>query len=372
MPQYPATMGYTLSYLMAAASAFGLWYGGVWAWAGAVLVILINVCLDEWINIRPIKSALWRNVILNHKIGHAVLYFYPVVLTAYLVFGLWCLHSLPMGAAWVGGFISMCAIIGTTASNAAHEMIHRKNIFLRGMGVYTLALINHCVYRISHVEIHHHYMGTELDPSTAKPGATAMQFLRDCYFGNLQKSFRFEKGRVGLWSYRNRFWHYGLMMLVMGSLLGSLIGASAVVEWLVISVVSIQMLTMIDYVEHRSVPLRAQLADGSYEPIRGLNCSDCYHLISNLVYLNVGHHADHHCREHIAFTHRFPDSGADIMRHGYSWTVLRASFGLDMPTAPGAALVSDDEDVITAAKKRKASKAPVYIETIRRLSLERS
>ena len=71
-------------------------------------------------------------------------------------------------AAALGAAVGMSG--GSIGITTAHELIHRKNKFMRGIGVFLLVLCCYGHFRIEHIYGHHLNVATKEDPATARRG----------------------------------------------------------------------------------------------------------------------------------------------------------------------------------------------------------
>lgn len=326
-------MGFTLTYLIAAASALGFWLGGAWVFTSLVLAIGIGIVMDEWLKDFRITSPFWSQVILNRSVGEVFLRLSPLLLFSFVGFSLWRIQSLETFWEKTVTLLSAGVIMSNIAINAAHELIHRRSRLLKCLGTFDLVLVNYGLYRIWHVENHHEHVGTEQDPCTAKPGQGYWSFAVSCYWDNVKMTFSKERQRVGLFSLSNRVWHDVLMTLVMGAVFWIILGPMAIPLWIVISIISILGFQAIEYVEHNGL-LRSTTIDGDYEDIAAFHSVDCHHFISSLLFFKVGYHANHHLRTKTDFSNLGPVHGAELMPYGYSLMVVRAYLGLETMQTP--------------------------------------
>jgi alkane 1-monooxygenase len=321
-------MGFFFPYLLAIPSAVGIAMGGVGSWTGVFMIFGLNMALDEWLKDREISSGFWRRMLLRPGLAEMALWFSPLFLPVYLGFSLWKLQALHEGWEILGALLSTGIMMGIIAINAAHELVHRRSAFQRALGIWNLALVGFCWYRISHIDIHHRYVGTEKDPATARADEKVWPYWWRSFSGNLRLVTELEISKHGLFSVRNRLWHYLVFALSLAAVLGlSFGGWVAVVQWLVISAIAILLLKTVDYLEHKGL-VRVLGPEGRFEPVRAQHSWDSYYLISNLMLFNLGFHANHHLKASLEFTNLGRTHGAMRMPYGYTRMFLRALFGI--------------------------------------------
>ena len=83
-----------------------------------------------------------------------------------------------MTAAALGAAVGMSG--GSIGITTAHELIHRKNKFMRGIGVLLLVLCCYGHFRIEHIYGHHLNVATKEDPATARRGENFYFYFIRC------------------------------------------------------------------------------------------------------------------------------------------------------------------------------------------------
>ena len=71
-------------------------------------------------------------------------------------------------AAALGAAVGMSG--GSIGITTAHELIHRQNKYMRGIGVLLLIVCCYGHFRIEHIYGHHRNVATREDPATARRG----------------------------------------------------------------------------------------------------------------------------------------------------------------------------------------------------------
>ena len=59
----------------------------------------------------------------------------------------------------------------------AHELCHNSNRLVRGLAYIVLTTVGYPHFTYSHVKVHHKYLGTKKDPSTARLGQNIYNFI---------------------------------------------------------------------------------------------------------------------------------------------------------------------------------------------------
>ncbi len=321
-------MGFFFPYLLAAGTWAGISHGGMWAWSGLLLIFGVNIALDEWIKDRRISSGFWRRILFHPLAAEIALFASLPFLIAFLGFSLWRIQSYSQWWEVVGAIVSMGIMLGLLGINTAHELVHRRNAWARAVGVLNLTLSNFAWYRITHIDVHHRYVGTDRDPATAHADEKVWSYWARSLFGNLREVYVLEREKQGL-GLGNRLWHYVGLLVFVGAAVWLWTGVPvAILQWLAAALVGVLMLQTVEYIEHKGL-VRATGVEGRPEPVRAWHSWDCYYLITNLSLFNLGYHSNHHLKAAMEFPVLGPVEGAKVMSCGYALMVLRALVGMD-------------------------------------------
>jgi alkane 1-monooxygenase len=329
-------MGFFYSFTLAAGALFGIWQGGIFAWTGVALLFGVHLCADEILKDRKTPSEL-LNRLLFHK-GAAALALNLAIPSVVIFMGvsLWKISQMTSYFEIAGSILSVGVVFGVMGLNVAHENVHSRHQWRRVIGLFVLALINYCWFKIAHIEVHHRWVGTNQDPGTARANENLWAFCWRHYTQCLMKSVALEKARVG-WGWRNRWWLYSFMGVVAGVLVFTL-GAQTAPEaeslqsglrlvflWMMISVVAKFMLSTLDYIEHKGVT-RALLTDGRGEPIGPTHAWDSHYTLNNFGLFNLGYHLHHHQKSSLEFTSLTGVPGTRRLPNGYAMMFVKSYF----------------------------------------------
>jgi alkane 1-monooxygenase len=144
--------------------------------------------------------------------------------------------------------------------------------------------------------VHHRFVGTALDFSSAQRGESIYRFWLRCLFGNLREALHCERERqrrLGFpwWRSELLVW-YGLSALWL-AFTWIFWGWMGALFFLLQSAVAILALECTNYVQHYG--LRRQVdARGQYEPVRPHHAWKMQCRIADLALLNLLRHGDHH------------------------------------------------------------------------------
>ena len=187
----------------------------------------------------------------------------------------------------------------------AHELIHRRSQFSPLLGGVLLSTACLGVFKIVHIRLHHRYVGTDRDFTSARRGESLYSFLPRALIGNSREAVRLEKVRLcrmnrSLWRSELTVW-YGLSVLWF-MLAAVLIDWTSGVFFLLQGLVATLILDWTNYVQHYGLRRSAD-ATGRYEPVQSHHAWTIDCRISNLALFNLLRHGDHHARPLVPYHH---------------------------------------------------------------------
>ncbi len=313
---------FTLALTIPLIGWFGMNQGGAWVLAGFVFSFIIHPILDLLFGKN--HDVLQKGEVSGTAYSAVLWLYFPLQ----ILFLLKILHftvTTPFSPLVVFGIIlSTGAITGGLGINIAHELVHRRARWERGIGVGLLAMVNYAHFRVEHVFGHHKHVSTPLDPASARAGESIYKFLPRSIFMSWISAWRIEAKRKPL--QKNRLVHYILVqsLLVSGSFF--FFGVVGGVIYLGQSAVAILTLESINYIEHYGLE-RKELSPGVYEAVTELHSWDSSHRMTNWFLFNLGRHAHHHAAPTVPY-HELKTSKTDNqLKYGYSAEILLAYIG---------------------------------------------
>jgi alkane 1-monooxygenase len=319
-------MIYLFPFLIWAGAMLGIQLGGILTFTGLLLTFVMHPILDFIFSKKQIPVLSEK----QKKIAEKIFYFSFVALIA-----LWILFFVRMHfyirtkdlLSIAGSILSAGVVFGFLGINTAHEFIHRENRFQRAMGVIQLMMVNFAFFRINHVDIHHKWVATPLDSSTAKKGEMVYTYWFRSFFVGWWKTYLYEAVRVQGSFRKNRMNYYVLVSAVVWMFLYGWGGFWFSMSWFMMSAVAIVLLLTVDYLEHYGLE-RKEIKPGVYEAIKPKHSWDSYSYFTNIVLFNLGIHSHHHTRSQLPFTELRADegirNGASVLPYGYSVMFLMA------------------------------------------------
>lgn len=197
-----------------------------------------------------------------------------------------------------GLFMAAGLFFGQISNPNAHELIHCRPRWLRGLGswIYISLLYGH--HSSAHTLVHHVRVATRDDPATARKGEGFYRYVIRAWIGGFREGLRAEarRGRAAARpAWRNPYVVYvggALGLLAASYLVG---GAKAVLFHIWLAAFAQTQLLMSDYVQHYGL-VRRSAADGRPLPVGPEHSWNSPHRASSAMMLNAPRHSDHHVR----------------------------------------------------------------------------
>lgn len=196
---------------------------------------------------------------------------------------------------------------GQVSNANAHELIHRadKRLFALGKWVYISLLYGH--HTSAHRLVHHRFVATPDDPSTATLGESFWAFAPRAWGGAFVAGYEMERNRLaaraengphapglrGRIAALNPYASYVIGALWFVVLMGLIFGFAGVLAYLALCAYAQLQLLLSDYVQHYGL-MRARLDEERYAPVTEQHSWDAPDPVSSLFMLNAPRHSDHH------------------------------------------------------------------------------
>ncbi|HXH30635.1 MAG TPA: alkane 1-monooxygenase [Bacteriovoracaceae bacterium] len=307
---------------------FGIFLGGYWVYAGFVFAYFIHPTLDIIFGKEEVEPPVPES-----STAYNTLVWVYLPIQAFFLLTALALCSVRNFSTWeiVGIILSLGSVTGGLGITIAHELIHRKERWERGLGVGLLLLVNYAHFRVEHVFGHHKHVATPLDPATARKGEKVYFFLVRSTIQSWISAWKIESKRLQRRSFihrmtKHRIIQYSVVqsLLCLGVYL--LFGSVALLVYLAQSVIAFEILEAINYVEHYGLQ-RKEISPGVYEPVTELHSWDSRHKMTNWFLFNLGRHAHHHASPTVPYEKLRSGRTEHVLRHGYSTEMLLTLFG---------------------------------------------
>ena len=280
--------------ILIASSSLGLLINPSWSVSPFIWVFILVPIIDL---VLPYLSK--QDVDLKENMLHnfSILIILPCILFL-IVFGLIVVSDSTisiMVAAALGAAVGMSG--GSIGITTAHELIHRQNKYMRGIGVLLLVLCCYGHFRIEHVYGHHKHVATKEDPATARKGENFYFYFIRCVINSVISSWNIEKNildkkNINTLSLQNRMLHYFVLEIIFLFIAFFVAGINGLVFVIFHSFVSITLLELVNYIQHYG--LERKMQNGKYERFTDHHSWNSRHISANWSTFNLGLHAEHH------------------------------------------------------------------------------
>ena len=280
--------------ILIASSSLGLLINPSWSVSPFIWVFILVPIIDL---VLPYLSK--QDVDLKENMLHnfSILIILPCILFL-IVFGLIVVSDSTISllvAAALGAAVGMSG--GSIGITTAHELIHRQNKYMRGIGVFLLVLCCYGHFRIEHVYGHHKHVATKEDPATARRGENFYFYFIRCVINSVISSWNIEKNildkkNIKTLSLQNRMLHYFILEIIFLIIAFFIAGINGLVFVIFHSFVSITLLELVNYIQHYG--LERKMENGKYERFTDHHSWNSRHISANWSTFNLGLHAEHH------------------------------------------------------------------------------
>ena len=229
----------------------------------------------------------YRRILHGTVIAYAVAVICAVWLSAHAGFSTREWWAFAIGAGFVHSLIVL----------VAHELGHSHDRSDNRTAWAALALMSYGHFGVEHNLTHHVKVATPDDPASSRFGESIYAFALREMPGVFRGAIRVEGDRLrrrglGWWNASNELLRSWATSLAFAALLGAAFGWGAVLFYAVHCLTLWFSITMANYTAHYG--LLRRMVNGRREPCRAAHSWSSSFLFSNLLFLNLQRHADHH------------------------------------------------------------------------------
>lgn len=295
---------YYLTFFLQLLTAWGIWQGGAYAWAGVSTLFILAV-LDALL---PVDRA-------ERRINNRALANIPVWLCTLTAPGLLLLLAVCVGRGQLEGIGLLGAIISVAWMSViafvppSHELYHQRGWLPQFVGTYAQVCYLDCARNIGHTVGHHIDVGTGQDSDTARRGVDLYSFTAKAVLQSTLLSWRIEsdaleKRGFGRWSLHHRLWKALLALLVFQIVVYAIGGGPAVAAVFTSMVIARFWVESFNYFQHYGI-VRVE-----GKPIARRHLWNHLGLLTRPVAFEITNHADHHLDSYIPYYKLKPDLNA--------------------------------------------------------------
>jgi alkane 1-monooxygenase len=306
---------YFASLAPAGMTIFGNLMGGPWA-ATNFVVSLFGLALMELL-----LPQFKGNKYAEGKVPNVVLFLH--VIAPIFTFGT-LLYGIQTGVLegwyifWAAS--SMGIHSGASSTTVAHELCHRKEAYWRWACKWLFFTTGNFYFYVAHLRVHHRFVGTEQDTTTARYRENVFAFIYRSFTGQARDAFRYEAERLrkaGKPAYGLQNYSVGMLTAVvaLNIALWFLIGPWAVLAYVRQALIANVLLEMTNYIEHYG------LTRSKLDRVGPTHAWDSNH-ITRFFLVELTRHADHHMNGSIPYHKLVHQEKSPEMPTGYAGMVL--------------------------------------------------
>ncbi len=220
-----------------------------------------------------------------------LLSFLHLIVTLSLIYGI--ITNTLTGIFIIIAAVSSGINAGTNGIVVAHELIHRKNILLRALGILNLIQVNYGHFYIEHIKGHHKYVGTQADPATALYGESLYKFIMRTIPGQFLSAFTLEQKRLfdrNFSQFRNFVVIITFVELMILITIYLMLGVKLLLAYILYSFVAIFLLEYVNYIEHYG------LKRDDHKKFEAHHAWQSNKITSRLGLIELSRHSDHHMK----------------------------------------------------------------------------
>ncbi len=218
------------------------------------------------------------------------------------------------GSAWAAVVVAGLAVgvvTGSQGITCAHELGHSRSRRDRALAWLLMGSVLYAHFMVEHYRGHHVRAATWDDPATARRGESLWRFLPRTLLGCWRSAWRLERQRLRVrqprqahqpqpqpqpllrlcWRTSPLLWAT-LAQAAWLLLLASVLGAWALLFWLVQAAHAVFLLETINYIEHYGLQRRVQ--GGRPEAFGVAHAWNADHALTNAFIINLQRHSSHH------------------------------------------------------------------------------
>jgi alkane 1-monooxygenase len=271
--------------------------GGWWIAGAVAMITLFTWAADHLMR----RAAAATGSADEFPTGDALAVALALILLAGLVLALRAFgqdgFSTPERA---GLLIGWGLAFGQIGHPVAHELIHRRPAWMRGLGraVYSAVLMGH--HASSHLRVHHVHVGTPDDPASAPIGMGFWHYAARAWGGSFMAGFRAESALRERAAVPPRCWSHPYLAHALGAGLAlvagfGLAGIAGMAALIGIAAYAQLQILLSDYIQHYGL-IRTRLPDGRLEPVGPRHSWNAPQAWSSAMMLNAPRHSDHHAQ----------------------------------------------------------------------------
>jgi len=289
---------YTLPLLMYGAAWSTFSFNGIIIWIPLLLAFGLIPLLEVLIS----PSTQNLNAAEEEFAKEDVVYDWLLYLTIPLQYVslFWFFHSMHSSSLSamdrIGRIGTMGLLCGVVGIDVGHELGHRISKSEQWLARCLLLTSLNLRFFIEHNRGHHKYVGTPIDPGTARFGEPLYRFWFRSMAGVYRMAWRIalhEQKKQQKSLLQNEMLHYELIQIAFCTLIGIFLGFKILGLFLLCALIGILLLESVNYIEHYGL-IRKSFEGGKYERTMPRHSWNSNHVIGRLLLFELSRHSDHH------------------------------------------------------------------------------
>jgi alkane 1-monooxygenase len=195
---------------------------------------------------------------------------------------------------------------GALAINVAHELGHRPQKHFQTLAQLLLITTLYGQFFIDHNWGHHKHVATPEDPSSARKNESIYAFWLRSVWGVWRSAWRIDPARMG----RLLLWESALFLAI------AWIEPTALLPWVLASVIGFLLLETVNYIEHYGLE-RKKESDLRYETASPVHSWNSNHPLGRFLLFELTRHSDHHAAPHKKYPALLHHDASPQMPAGY-------------------------------------------------------
>jgi alkane 1-monooxygenase len=219
------------------------------------------------------------------------------------------------------GFLLLAALStginsGSSGIVIAHELVHRREGFMRFLGKVMLFAAGNFYFFVDHVKGHHRWVGTPQDPSSSRKGENVFAFAVRSSSGQALSSWNLEVHhlrRAGLspYGFRNYVVSALLLQLLAALLIWYFLGWWVLAAMLLQGIIACFLLEYTQYIEHYGLSRKGM------ERVSEIHSWQTDKVVSRFFLIDLSRHADHHYHASKPYHTLLSHKGSPVLPGGY-------------------------------------------------------
>ncbi len=253
----------------------------------------------------------------------AIIMFWAACYPFIVVFIIWAICTVPTLILYERiVLLVFCGQLGRLTTIASHDLIHRRQPWARGLGMFAMSALAMPHWYTEHVYMHHPNVATPRDKESARINQSYYNYFFTVLPYAYAEAIRTQARRLArrglpFWHRSNPVWGWIVAWVAWTALALAIGGWWGLAAWLFVVLFAAWGMRAVDYIQHYGLQ-RILQPSGKYEKIQ-LHHSWNYSSSENYMYFSIQRHSDHHRRPAAPYPmlHNLPKEMAPALPASY-------------------------------------------------------